>query len=180
MATELSYAQALNEAKQIIIQQQFRIKADAEKIRVQQQTILDQSNALSLADRKIGEQADELQRLVEDLNSLQGKLNEMTTAKEQAEAIVDRQGERLTTLQSTVSELERRTADHEQRISTLSSERDALSVKLPTTEDAEALAAMAELLARKSSSTRAAGSGAPSSGSSSPLRLTSDVSAEAA
>ncbi len=39
MSTNMTYAQALTEAKQLIVQQQLRIKADAEKIRSQQQTV---------------------------------------------------------------------------------------------------------------------------------------------
>ena len=50
-----TYAQALNEAKQMIVQQQYRIKQDAEKIRSQQQTIVDQSAAMGEQDRKIQE-----------------------------------------------------------------------------------------------------------------------------
>ena len=45
----MSYGQALNEARQMIIQQQYRIKADADKIKAQQQQIVDQSAVLSRA-----------------------------------------------------------------------------------------------------------------------------------
>ena len=48
----MTYAQALTEAKQMIVQQQLRIKADAEKIRSQQQTIVDQSSALYEGERR--------------------------------------------------------------------------------------------------------------------------------
>ena len=69
MAQDMTYAKALNEAKQVIIQQQYRIKADAEKIKVQQQTILDQSNALSEGERQMQTSATELSRVAEQLQA---------------------------------------------------------------------------------------------------------------
>lgn len=149
MPQEMSYAQALTEAKQVIIQQQYRIKADAEKIKVQQQTILDQSNALSEGERHLREQSAELQRVVEELATTHGKLNQVTTAREQAEAVVNRQGERITSLQASIAELEQRLADHVRQAGELTAERDALRAQLPTSEDVEALTAMSELLSRR-------------------------------
>ena len=48
----MTFAQALNEAKQYIVQQSNRIKSDAEKIKNQQQTIVDQCATISEAERK--------------------------------------------------------------------------------------------------------------------------------
>ena len=42
MAQEMSFAKALNEAKGVIVQLSNRVKADADKIRTQQQTIVGQ------------------------------------------------------------------------------------------------------------------------------------------
>ncbi len=50
---EMSYAQALNEAKQVIIQQSARIKGDLEKIKGQQQTIVDQAAKITEHEGKL-------------------------------------------------------------------------------------------------------------------------------
>ena len=59
----MSYGQALNEARQMIIQQQYRIKADADKIKAQQQQIVDQSAVLVESEHKLKDQAAEIQRI---------------------------------------------------------------------------------------------------------------------
>ena len=172
---QMSYAQALTEAKQMIVQQQLRIKADADRIKSQQQTIVEQSSALVEHERKIREQAAELQRLAEDLKGTTQRLAEMTTAKEQADAVLDRQGQRLTNLQHTNADMERRIAEQDGRIAELASERDALLAQLPTREDEEALAAMSDLLAKRPAALRRSTDGAPSS-SPAPMRLAEVVS----
>ena len=144
-----TYAQALNEAKQMIVQQQYRIKQDAEKIRGQQQTIVDQSAALSEQDRKIREQAAELQRIAGEMESLLQQLSEVTVAREQAEAVIDRQGERLTSMQAGIADLERHVAEQAEQIDSLVRERDELRSQLPTSDDIEALTAMADLLSKR-------------------------------
>ena len=65
-----TYAQALNEAKQMIVQQQYRIKTGRREDPPQQQTIVDQSAAMSEQERKIREQAAELQRIAGEMESL--------------------------------------------------------------------------------------------------------------
>ena len=144
-----TYAQALNEAKQMIVQQQYRIKQDAEKIRAQQQTIVDQSAAMSEQDRKIREQAAELARIAGELESLSLQLSEVSIAREQAEAVIDRQGERLTGMQAGIADLERHVAEQAEQIDALSRERDELRAQLPTRDDVEALSAMADLLSKR-------------------------------
>ena len=52
---DLSFAQALNEAKQVIVQQATRIKSDSDKIKVQQDMLMTQG-------QNIGEQ-EKLKRL---------------------------------------------------------------------------------------------------------------------
>ena len=111
MSQPMSYAEALNEARQVIVQQQYRIKADAEKIKSQQQTILDQSATLVESERKIREQAGEGQRLAGELQGVTQRLAEMTTAREHAEAVVDRQGQRLTSLQASAADMEKTIAE---------------------------------------------------------------------
>jgi predicted RNase H-like nuclease (RuvC/YqgF family) len=144
-----TYAQALNEAKQMIVQQQYRIKQDAEKIRAQQQTIVDQSAAMSEQDRKIREQATELQRIAGEMEALSLQLSEVSTARAQAEAVIDRQGERLTSMQAGIADLERHVAEQAEQVDALSRERDELRAQLPTRDDIEALTAMAELLSKR-------------------------------
>src|SRR5688572_21609527 len=144
-----TYAQALNEAKQMIVQQQYRIKTDAEKIRAQQQTIVDQSATLNEHERKIREQAGELQRIAQEMESLGLQLSEATIAREQAEAVIDRQGERLTSMQAGIADLERHVAEQAEQINALTHERDALQAQLPTRDDLEALTAMSELLSKR-------------------------------
>ena len=133
MAQEMTYAKALNEAKQVIIQQQYRIKADAEKIKVQQQTILDQSNALSERRTPVaGRARREMQRLCEELRATHSRLNETTTSLGQAEAVVNRQGEKINSLQTTIAELEQRSSDQSREIAELKGERDEMRARLPT------------------------------------------------
>lgn len=147
--TVKSYAAALNEARQMIVQQQLRIKADAEKVRVQQQTIVDQSSTLTENERRLREQAGEIGRLTDEAGALNVRLIETMTAKTQAEAVVDRQGERLTTLQAAAAEGERRIAALSERVATISGEVDALRSQLPTSEDEAALSSMMDLLSKR-------------------------------
>jgi uncharacterized protein (DUF3084 family) len=168
MAQDMTYAKALNEAKQVIIQQQYRIKADAEKLKAHQQTIVDQSNLLIESERQSQGSSSELQRLVEELKTTNSRLHETTISLEQAEAVVNRQGEKINSLQTTIAELEQRVNDQSQKISELTRERDEISAKLPTSEDIEALSSMAELLSRR-----------PAKSSVTPqLRLSTDSSSE--
>ena len=146
---EMSFAQALNDAKQIIVQQSNRIKADSERIRQQQQTIVDQCAILAKHETMMREQADEIARQAEQIQSLEGNLTEATIAREQAEAIIDRQGQRLTILQEQVAGFERKAAEHAGQIDRLTFERDNYLSQLPSREDEEALAAMAQLLTTK-------------------------------
>src|SRR5947209_1878780 len=121
---EMSFAQALNDAKQVIVQQSNRIKADAEKTRQQQQTIVDQCAMVAKHEATIKEQATEIVQQAEQIQSLEANLTEATIAREQAEAIIDRQGQRLTTLQEQVAGLERKTAEQTSQIERLTFERD--------------------------------------------------------
>ena len=148
---EMTYAKALNEAKQIIIQQQLRIKSDAEKIKQQQQTIVDQSHSIGEWERKMNGSTDELQRIVEELKQTHGKLHQTTTSLEQSEAVVNRQGEKINAMQQTIRELEQRVGEQAAEIAQLRSERDQLQSQLPTRDDIEALSAMSELLSRRPS-----------------------------
>jgi len=145
----LSYGQALNEARQMLIQQQYRIKADADKIKSQQQQIVDQSAVLVESEHKMKDQAAEIQRLTVELQSAHQRIAEVTTAKEQTETMMDRQGQRLTALQAAAAEMEQKLAEHAAQIRDLTAERDGLAAQLPTREDEEALASMSDLLAKR-------------------------------
>ena len=71
---EMSFAQALNEAKQVIVQQSNRIKTDADKVRQQQQTIVDQCSIITDHEMKNKEQAAELASKSELIEQLETKL----------------------------------------------------------------------------------------------------------
>lgn len=145
----LTYAQALNDARQMIVQQQLRIKADAEKLRSQQQTISDQSATISTQEKSLADLSSELQRMVEEASSMSNRCQELTTAKEQAEAIVDRQGTRLTQLQGQMADMEKRLSEQATTIESLSSDLESTRGQLPTQEDKDALFSMTELLSRR-------------------------------
>ena len=146
---EMSYAQAINEAKQVIVQQSTRIKADAEKIRQQQQTIVDQCSVIANNEGKVREQATEISNCTAKIESLEAQIAQVSTAREQADAVVDRQGQRLSILQSQVIELEKKCTEQDQAINTLTTERDGLRAQLPSSEDNEALASIVALLTTK-------------------------------
>jgi chromosome segregation ATPase len=166
MSQSTSYAQALNEARQLIVQQQYRIKADADKIRSQQQTIVDQSNTLSETERKARDQATELERLTGEVSALAQKLQEAIVARTQVESVLDQQGQRIGGLQTTISEMEKTIAEQAGRIdeqskeiADLQAERDSLSSKLPSQEDVDALSQMMDLLSRRPESMKRAAAG---------------------
>jgi chromosome segregation ATPase len=146
---EMSFAQALNEAKQVIVQQSNRIKADAEKIKQQQQTIVDQCSIITETEMKLREQTAESQKQQERIDALEANIAQVVVAREQAEAIVDRQGQRLTSYQEQCEAQERRIADQDAQIQRLCAERDAAREQAPSTEDQQALSAMAALLTTK-------------------------------
>jgi hypothetical protein len=170
---EMSFAQALNDAKQVIVQQSKRIKADAEKIRQQQQTIVDQCAMIAKHEKTMKEQVAENERQAEQIQSLEANLTEATIAREQAEAIIDRQGQRLTILQEQVAGSERKSAEQAGQIDRLTFERDNYLNQLPSREDEEALAAMAQLLTTK----KAPGAGSQTVGA---MRIGGEQRAEAA
>jgi hypothetical protein len=167
---EMSFAQALNEAKQVIVQQSNRIKTDAEKIKQQQQTIVDQCSIITDTEMKLREQTSEAQKQQERIDALEANIAQAVVAREQAEAIVDRQGQRLTTIQAQCESQERRIADQDAQIQRLRAELSAAQEQAPSTEDQQALSAMAALLTTKKTTTK----DKPS------LRMSDDNRAEAA
>jgi chromosome segregation ATPase len=146
---EMSYAQALNEAKQVIIQQSSRIKGDLEKIKGQQQTIVDQAARITEADGRIATMSAEIERQAVELKTIQQRYTETEAGRQQAEAVVNRQGERITGLETKLAEFERHLEDASNRIAELSHERDELRTQLPTSEDIDALNGMMQLLSQK-------------------------------
>jgi chromosome segregation ATPase len=135
----MSFAQALNDAKQVIVQ----------KSRQQQQTIVDQCSVIATHEAKAREQAAEIAAQAEQIQSLEANLTEATIAREQAESIIDRQGQRLTILQEQVVGFEQKFAAQSEQIDRLTVERDNYLHQLPTREDEDALVAMAALLTTK-------------------------------
>ena len=149
MPQEMSFAQALNEARQIIVQQSTRIKADLDRAKAMKETIDGQTAALADHDRQLKAKTTELEASADSLKQVMTKFDEARLAKEQAEAVIDRQGQRLTQMQETISHLEKQTADQLAKITQLTVELDGLRGQMPTQEDADALAALATLLSAK-------------------------------
>ena len=171
---EMSFAQALNEAKQVIVQQSNRIRTDADKIRQQQQTIVDQCSIITEHEMKNKEQAGAIARQAENVAALEGQVSNLTVAREQAEAVIDRQGQRLSNLQEQVGILEKKTGEQSETIERITAEHEAVKAQVPSSEDAAALAEMASLL-----TTKKAPSG-KESGQNGSLRLNTEPRAEAA
>jgi chromosome segregation ATPase len=147
--SSMSFAQALNEAKAVIVQQSNRIKADADKIRQQQQTIVDQCSLITEHEMKGKEQSAELASKTQQIEQLEAKVAQLTVAREQAEAVIDRQGQRLAGLADQVTMFEQRVAEQSDQIDRLTEERDAYRSAAPSQDDEAALAAMAALLTTK-------------------------------
>jgi chromosome segregation ATPase len=148
MPQEMSFAQALNEAKGVIVQLSNRVKADAEKIRTQQQTIVGQSSTITQHETRIREQEDELSRRVEEIVGLQGRIAEVETTRAAAEQMINRQGERIGALEAANAQLEQRLADARAQLAHMTHERDMLAAQVPSEDDAAALASMTQLLAK--------------------------------
>ncbi len=149
MPTEMSFAQALTEARQIIVQQSNRIKGDLDRIKAMQETIATQAATIAEHERTATQKATQLDGLTAQVTELTGQVDATRTAKEQAEAVCDRQGQRLGQLQETVAGLEKQLAEQAERAGQVQAELDTAKVQLPTSEDHEALAALSTLLAAK-------------------------------
>jgi chromosome segregation ATPase len=149
MPQEMSFAQALNEARQIIVQQSNRIKADLDRAKAMQETINGQTAALAESDRQLKAKTAETETATESARQANAKFEEAKVAKEQGEAVIDRQGQRLTQMQATIATLEKQVADQTAKIAQMQGELDGLRGQMPTQEDADALAALASLLSAK-------------------------------
>jgi chromosome segregation ATPase len=169
MAQDMSFAQALNDARQILIQQALRLKADQDKIKGLQQSILDTVNRLNETEQQLKEQTALSQLQTDEISQLKTRLEDVCVAREQAEAVVNRQGERIRSLENTVADLEGKLTQQADSISHLTQERDDLVTKLPTKDDEEALAALVTLLEK-----------AGPKPTPMPLRMSDSIQAEAA
>jgi chromosome segregation ATPase len=140
MAAEMSFAQALTEAKSIIVQQSQRIKADAEKIKAQAQLVVEQR-------LQIGE----MEKRLAEMEALRVDLEEMKASRASLEAEFAGRGERIAAMETTVREHARTVTEQADWIERLTAERDGLRDQVPSQEDAEALAVMTALLGSKQS-----------------------------
>src|SRR5207237_2722130 len=91
---EMSFAKALNEAKGVLVQLSNRVQADAAKLRQQQQTIVSQSATIAEQHARIREQDEQIARYNEEVGALHGRTTQAEAAREHAEALVNRQGEK--------------------------------------------------------------------------------------
>jgi chromosome segregation ATPase len=144
MAQEMSFAQALTEARQIIVQQSNRIKSDLDRIKAMQETITSQTGTISENERNLRQKVTELEAMAEQIKTLTTKYDEIKLAREQAEAVIDRQGQRLAQMQDAVAGMEKQVAE-------LTSELNAVRAHMTTQEDDDALAALTQLLSTKKS-----------------------------
>jgi predicted nucleic acid-binding Zn-ribbon protein len=149
MPQEMSFAQALTEARQIIVQQSNRIKADLDRIKSLQETITTQTTTLADHDRQLKQKSSDLDLANEQVKLANNKLEEMRIAKEQGEAVIDRQGQRLSQMQETIAGLEKQLAEQTHKAEQAHHELEAVRGQVPTQEDTEALAALASLLSAK-------------------------------
>jgi chromosome segregation ATPase len=153
---EMSFAQALNEAKGVILQLSNRVKADAEKIKSQQEQIAAKSAAVAEMEARVTEMAaahaaDLAQasaRNADEVAKMEGRIKEAEAAGAHAEAILNRQGERILSLENAAAERDAEIAALRSEIARLSAERDQAIAQLPSNEDAAALAAMTQLLTK--------------------------------
>jgi len=134
-STNMTYAQALTDAKSLIVQQSARIKSDAQKIKAQAEEIA-QWKAM----------ADDMTAELERLRTLEPKLEAALAGREQAEATVGRQRMEIESIESASRELQRILGEQASRINELSAELEQTRVALPTDEDAAALEDMKSLL----------------------------------
>ncbi|HEX5244282.1 MAG TPA: hypothetical protein VFW23_13550, partial [Tepidisphaeraceae bacterium] len=74
MSQPMTYAQALNEAKNVIMQQAARIKSDAERMRTQQQTINEQGVRIVERENRIKDQTTALVAQTDEIRTLGQKL----------------------------------------------------------------------------------------------------------
>src|SRR5689334_19553278 len=135
-ATNLTWAQALNDARALIVQQSARIKSDAQKLRAQREDAARLVAALN-------EMSAEVQRL----KGLEAQLADAQAGREHAEALVGRQRVEIDSLETASRELQRMLGEQASRINQMQAELHRLRAHVPTEEDAAALESMAALLA---------------------------------
>lgn len=161
MSTEMSFAQALTEARQIIVQQSNRIKSDLEKIKQLQETTAQLEAAHTKRDRAFAEQQERLAAFDEQVTTLTASLQEAEHTRANAEQIIDRQGQRISQLQDAVSTLESQRTEKAAQIDSLTAEIESVRNQLPTEEDEQALASLASLLSTKKVNVPAIGKNGP-------------------
>ena len=133
--SNMTYAQALTDARSLIVQQSTRIKADAAKIKQQADEIAQWKGL-----------ADDMAAELERLKGIEPKLAEAQAAREQAEVTVGRQRREIEALEAASRELQRILGDQAARINDLTNDLEQTRDALPTNEDEAALEAMQSLL----------------------------------
>ena len=157
----MSYGQALNEARQMIIQQQYRIKADADKIKSQQQQIVDQSAVL--VESEAGNRRTILPRSKSAFGRAAGRPS--ADHRDHHRQGTGRGRDRpprpapRPRCRPARPRWSRRIAEHTAAIAALTTERDVLAAQLPTPEDEEMLASMSWISPRQTSRERAEAEG---------------------
>jgi len=144
----MSFAQALNEAKGVIIQLSNRVKADAEKVRTQQQTIVSQCATIAAHEEQMRAMEAAAAEKATEMAAVMARVAELESAREAADGMINRQGEKIRTLESAKAENEARMTEMAMELAKVTGERDELRGAMPTQDDQAALAGMAALLAK--------------------------------
>ena len=141
--TTMTYAQALKDARALIVQQSSRIKSDAQKLKAQAEDVAQLRSTVEAMAREL-----------DRLRTLEPQLADAAAGREQAEALVGRQRVEIESLETASRELQRMLGEQAARINELTAEAEHLRSSLPTEEDAAALEQMAALLNNARSSAR--------------------------
>jgi predicted RNase H-like nuclease (RuvC/YqgF family) len=142
----MTYAQALTDAKSLIVQQSARIKADAQKIKAQADEIAQWRKMSDEMGAEIERASAEIERLRRRVGELEPKLADAQSALEHAESTIGRQQMEIEALDGTSRELQKILGDQAARINDLTAELEQTRDALPTHEDEAALEAMSSLL----------------------------------
>jgi chromosome segregation ATPase len=143
---QMSFATALKEAQQLIARLNDQIRTHAEEMARLQQALVNQCSLTTEREIELGTRSRELDECRKRAEGLESRLAEVSTAREHAEAMVDRQGQRVATLQNKAETQGNVLADQAAQIDRLTEERDRYQARLPSGDDELALADMAALL----------------------------------
>lgn len=142
-----SYATALKSAQELITQQSDQLRSALDELQRLQQSLVKQCSTTTDREIELAARTQELEQARHQVETLDVQLGRVTVAREQAEALVDRQAARLGKLADQIELQATRLAEQTIRIDLLTLERDQLLARLPSSDDELALASLSQLLA---------------------------------